>query len=84
MKKIKYWHGSVANCDICSREIKREFVDGKTVMGPWALMCRRCVGSYGVGLGLGRGQKYLDVGGRWAEVESLRASRLTELEENET
>lgn len=31
--------------------------DGKTVMGPWANMCNLHFGQFGVGLGLGRGQK---------------------------
>ena len=53
-------------CDIClnfhykTTDLSKQefFVDGKTQMGPWALMCPRCFKLYGVGLGTGRGQKY--------------------------
>jgi len=33
--------------------------DGKTVMGPWANMCTPCFERQGVGLGTGRGQRYV-------------------------
>ena len=32
-------------------------VDGKTLAGPWAFMCERHFQVYGVGLGLGKGQR---------------------------
>ena len=41
-------------CDFCSKEA---FVDGKTEMGSWAFMCERHFREFGVGLGLGKGQK---------------------------
>lgn len=31
--------------------------DAKTKMGPWANMCPECMTDYGLGLGLGRGQR---------------------------
>lgn len=31
--------------------------DGKTYMGPWANMCEGCFEIYGIGTGLGLGQK---------------------------
>jgi len=43
-------------CDFCNAEA--EF-DGRTVLGPWAYMCNLHFGQYGVGLGLGRGQKLI-------------------------
>ena len=52
------------HCQICENKIKHRFVDGRTksiigtLLGPWAVMCIRCHGHYGVGLGTGRGQKY--------------------------
>jgi len=57
------WLGQTDKCDICGEDLhrfvnKQWFVDGKTKMGPWALMCARCFEMYGVGLGVGRGQKY--------------------------
>lgn len=34
-------------------------VDGKTVIGPWAMMCSSCWERIGVGLGTGRGQRLI-------------------------
>ena len=34
-------------------------VDGKTKMGPWANMCEKCFGQYGLGLGTGMGQRLI-------------------------
>lgn len=51
-------------CDLCNVVITRKhgFVDGRTVNGPWAIMCGKtqndCHGRYGAGLGTGRGQRY--------------------------
>jgi hypothetical protein len=50
------------NCDICkmNRQLTTEATyDGKTIHGPWANMCQECMNSYGVGLGIGRGQRLL-------------------------
>lgn len=53
------WCGEVpTNCDICRGLIGKAFIDGKTVMGPWANMCESCHALHGVGLGTGRGQKF--------------------------
>lgn len=41
-------------CDFCGKEAE---YDGKTKFGPWAYMCQQCFARYGIGLGLGRGQK---------------------------
>lgn len=68
----KKWLGDVSKCDLCEQpfenscvkytnelEQKRDFfVDGRTVIGPWALMCGYCFKQYGEGLGTGRGQMY--------------------------
>lgn len=56
----KKWKGSTpVKCDVCRDKIKDIFVDGKTSMrGLWANMCDPCHQSIGVGLGLGRGQRY--------------------------
>ena len=45
-------------CDLCKAENLDEYVDGKTIYGPWAFMCLFCFAEVGVGLGLGRGQLY--------------------------
>lgn len=41
-------------CSFCSRIAR---FDGKTTMGPWGYMCSGHFKLYGVGLGVGRGQK---------------------------
>ena len=49
-------------CEIleCGTNLSKEpfFVDGKTIVGPWALMCPQCFLNLGIGLGTGRGQMY--------------------------
>lgn len=58
---MKKWLSRYEKCDLCGQKIKGEkgfFVDGKTVYGYWALMCEKCYGAVGVGLGMGYGQKY--------------------------
>jgi len=41
-------------CDFCDKEAK---FDAKTQIGPWAYMCDHHFQMYGVGLGVGRGQR---------------------------
>ena len=53
------WHGSEPEkCDICGNLILNEFVDGKTRMGPWGILCLNCYNLHGMGLGIGKGQLY--------------------------
>jgi hypothetical protein len=53
------WTGRTPkSCEICKSDLKTCFVDGKTRMGPWAIMCEKCHDKYGHGLGVGKGQKY--------------------------
>lgn len=53
------WSGETPKqCDICHQTIHDSFVDGKTKFGPWASMCENCHEKHGVGLGVGKGQKY--------------------------
>jgi len=56
----KKWLGEADSCDICEGKLEEHewFVDGATMMGPWALMCPKCFSSYGRGLGTGLGQMY--------------------------
>lgn len=59
LKETK-WLGST-KCDFCKKSVVNStpyFVDGRTINGPWALMCYSCFHRRGVGLGLGRGQAY--------------------------
>ena len=46
-------------CDICREQGRQRPAqyDGKTVWGPWAYMCEAHWRRYGVGLGLGKGQR---------------------------
>lgn len=46
-------------CDFCASDLSNKpHVDGKTRMGPWALMCVSCHRKHGVGFGTGRGQQF--------------------------
>ena len=49
-------------CDLCKQEDLTQYVDGKTIAGPWTSMCIPCFSQYGVGIGLGRGQYYVSSG----------------------
>jgi hypothetical protein len=60
-KKKKKWFGTwPANCDLCESDLNTHeyFVDGRTIFGPWALMCPRCHLVQGGHFGTGIGQKY--------------------------
>jgi hypothetical protein len=51
-------------CDLCKidRDVTtRARYDAKTTRGPWAFMCDTCFSMYGIGLGLGRGQRLISV-----------------------
>lgn len=67
---VSVWEGSVtSNCEICSRKIDEEFIDGRTIMGSWAIMCSPCHAIHGVGYGVGRGQKYSLKNNKFIKVE---------------
>ena len=67
MSKLK-WIGLIPKyCDICKKPLKIFFVDGRTKMGPWAIMCSSCHREHGVGIGIGKGQKYSILGGQKIE-----------------
>lgn len=65
----KEWLGNVPEMDDFGKLISDTFVDGKTVHGPWAIMSPITHECYGLGLGTGRGQKYVKNGSRWLKVE---------------
>ena len=50
-------------CDIHKYELGNANIpadyDGKTIRGPWANMCQECFDDWGVGLGTGKGQKFI-------------------------
>lgn len=56
----KKWFGAVpTKCDLCKGKFTDgAFIDGRTVYGPWAIMCSTCHSHSGHGLGVGKGQKY--------------------------
>lgn len=57
--KIKKWESEMPEkCDICDHPLEEVFVDGKTSMGPWAIMCEGCHLMQGGELGTGKGQLY--------------------------
>lgn len=52
------------HCQLCGEPLHDAFIDGRTVFGPWAIMCLSCHRISGFEpLGIGTGQKYsLDTG----------------------
>jgi len=58
-KPKKYWCGPIPKkCDICGEILTDVWIDGRTIYGPWADMCRTCHGRIGCGVGVGNGQMY--------------------------
>lgn len=56
-KEVK-WMGSKV-CDFCHKDIDDILIDGKTMMGPWAVMCEECHSIHGYPtFATGIGQKY--------------------------
>ena len=50
------------NCDLCEKVENKKtpaLYDGKTTLGPWGFLCQKHFNQFGIGLGLGRGQKLL-------------------------
>jgi hypothetical protein len=45
-------------CDMCKNE--PALYDAKTRMGCWAYLCNGCYCQWGIGLGLGKGQKLIN------------------------
>lgn len=67
MQKLKWYGVLPKTCDLCKRPLRKFFIDGRTKMGPWAIMCSSCHREQGVGLGLSKGQKYSIPGGQKIE-----------------
>ena len=62
-------------CQLCEDDYGDEFVDGSIRRGPWAIMCVSCHMINGVGLGLGRGQKFRKTeDGRWKKLPERATS----------
>jgi hypothetical protein len=70
-KKERFWVGDVNEVDDFGKMISNEFIDGRTKMGPWAIMTPNTWDMHGIGqLGIGYGQRYQKtVDGKWRKVE---------------
>ncbi len=67
---MKVWQGK-KECDVCgwSLDLETDLYDAKTKLGPWATMCGYCFEGLGIGLGTGKGQKYVkDETGQFVSV----------------
>ena len=69
--KKKHWMGSVRATDDFDQPITNAFYDGKTVMGPWAMMSPASWKKYGLNqTGTGYAQKYeKQPDGKWLKTE---------------
>jgi len=64
---ITFWVGHTPKrCELCGSALKFLFVRGKTVWGTGVVMCPKCLDDCGRGIGPGKGQLYLKVGGKRA------------------
>lgn len=63
------WIGDVPTLDDLGAPILNEFIDGKTVFGPWAMMTPESFRTAGIRLGPGWGQRYVKRDDRWFKVE---------------
>lgn len=70
-KREVYWFSEIpTECQVMKTPITNTFVDGKIAGSGWALMHPKTHERFGVGLGMGRGQKYAkQTDGRWLKVE---------------
>ena len=59
-KTIILKESAPTECQICKvpGTVDFVFIDGRTLQGPWGYMCMKCHREHGVGLGLGKGQRY--------------------------
>jgi hypothetical protein len=66
----KFWLGKPPiACQLCGDDIATKFYDAKTARGSWASMDEKCFQREGVGLGLGKGQRYeLNGDGHWEKT----------------
>lgn len=47
----------IPNCDFDHATPTPALYDGGTIQGPWAYMCQTHFDAFGIGLGMGKGQK---------------------------
>jgi len=55
--KVELFEHGCDYCKLLTHTLKAAVVDGKTKDGPWAYMCEEHFRDFGVGLGLGKGQR---------------------------
>jgi hypothetical protein len=65
----KYYIGKVPEKDDFNRQINDDFIDGKTNYGTWGIMNPETFKYQGVGLGIGKGQRYKKTPEGWQKVE---------------
>ena len=65
-----YWASAVTkNCQACGRVLHSAFYDARLKDGVWGIVCDPCFQIRGVGLGVGRGQRYTkQADGRWLKT----------------
>jgi hypothetical protein len=65
----KTWQGKVpAMCEMSGEEITDRFIDGCNRAGQWCIMSPTGHMQYGRGLGVGKGQEYTKVHGKWVKT----------------
>ena len=74
MKNI--WLGHInEHCDLCSKNIKDVFIDGRIGLDlnlPWGIMCESCHLRTGVPIQWGHAQKYKKINNDWVCVGGLK------------
>ena len=65
-KQVAWIGSNPTECQDCTKPIGSFFIDGKTLMGPWTVMCLLCHEFVGEGLGTGKGQRF-----RWNEPTKM-------------
>lgn len=58
MTAKRWMSAAPKKCDLCSSPLIGVFIDGRTNLGAWCIMCVLCHDDYGRGVGEGCGQIY--------------------------
>ncbi len=66
---MRWINPAPTKCDICNEKLVDTFIDGKTTIGPWGILCEKCFDQYGVGLGTNKGQKYQFDNKYWIKID---------------
>jgi len=69
-----YWLGA-HHCDVCRKMNPPELYNCRTNLGVWGMLCKECFNILGVGLGIGKGQRYeRQEDGKYLQVEGGSAN----------